>query len=100
MRGGGKPEGKRCFGHPGRIGDLSETRRCGEGRSALVGAHGVTRGAKTKRKPPPLPKLIDVLCLGCRDGKSTKHGRNDHSLHNSLPICCSLTKSTAMQNLH
>ena len=36
-----------------------------------------------KCKPTPLPKVADVLCLDCCDRKGTKHGRNDHSLHDS-----------------
>ena len=39
---GGKPEVKSCRGHPGRVGDFFEARRCGEGGLGLAGANSVT----------------------------------------------------------
>ena len=39
---GGKPEVKSCRGHPGRVGDFFEARRCGEGGLCLAGANSVT----------------------------------------------------------
>src|SRR5437016_4468968 len=85
MRGGGEPEGKGCCGHPRRISDLLEARCCGEWRPGLARAHRVTGGANIKCKPTSLPKIADVLRLDCCDSKGTKHGRNEHSLHDGWP---------------
>ena len=80
---GVEPNVKRSCGHPRRVGELREARRCGERSPSFTRVHSMARGADIKRELMALLNIAAFLRLdSCGRNEGAESGRDgQYSYH-------------------